>query len=65
MLIWLDNAPTYGFDSDKEVIQFISEVITCQKPSDSPELLDTFTLAKRSPRQNVDLIVRNHLSRVH
>ena len=38
MLIWLENAPTFGIDSDK-VIAFINKVITCQKPTDNPDLL--------------------------
>ena len=39
MLIWLENAPTFGIDSDKNVIAFINKVITCQKPTDNPDLL--------------------------
>ena len=39
MLIWLENGPTFGIDSDNEVIAFINKVITCEKPTDNPDLL--------------------------
>lgn len=39
MLIWLENAPVFGTDSDQKVVEFINKVITCQKPTNDPELL--------------------------
>ena len=39
MLIWLENAPAFGIDSDQNVIEFINKVITCQKPTNNPDLL--------------------------
>ena len=39
MLIWLDGAPEFQVNSDAEVIGFIDNIITCQKPRDNPELL--------------------------
>ena len=39
MLIWLDGAPEFQVKSDAEVTGFIDNIITCQKPTDNPELL--------------------------
>lgn len=39
MFIWLDIAPAFGIDSDKKVKEFINKVITCQKPTNNPDLL--------------------------
>ena len=39
MLIWLDDAPEFQVKSDAEVTGFIDNIITCQKPTDNPELL--------------------------
>ena len=39
MLIWLENAPTFGEDFDGDVVSFIDKIITCEKPNDNPELL--------------------------
>ena len=39
MLIWLENAPTFGEDFDCDVVSFIDKIITCEKPNDNPELL--------------------------
>ena len=38
-LIWLENAPRFGSDSDEKVIGFVKKVINCQKPTDNSELL--------------------------
>lgn len=40
MLIWLEDAPKFQTDSDKDVTAFIDKIITCQKPLDNAELLD-------------------------
>ena len=39
MLIWLENAPTFGEDSDCDVVSFIDKIITCEKPTENPDLL--------------------------
>ena len=39
MLIWLENAPTFGVDLDCDVVSFIDKIITCEKPNDNPELI--------------------------
>ncbi|CAB4039506.1 Hypothetical predicted protein, partial [Paramuricea clavata] len=33
------NAPTFGEDSDCDVVSFIDNIITCEKPTENPELL--------------------------
>ena len=38
MLIWLEDAPVYGSDSDDELTSFIDEIITCKMPSNDSEL---------------------------
>lgn len=40
MLIWLEDAPEFGNDSDAKVTSFIEKIITCQKPIDNLELLN-------------------------
>ena len=42
MLIWLDNAPVFGVDKDKDedVVAYIDHIITCRKPESDPELQD-------------------------
>ena len=40
MLIWLEDAPEFGKDSDAKVTSFIDKIITCQKPIDNLELLN-------------------------
>ena len=40
MLIWLENAPEFGEDSDNKVTSFIDNIITCEKPVHNPELLE-------------------------
>ena len=40
MLIWLENAPQFQSDSDADITAFIDEIITCEKPSNSPKLSD-------------------------
>ena len=39
MLMWIDGAPEFQKQSDTELLQFIDQPITCQKPTDNPELL--------------------------
>ena len=39
MLIWLENTPTLGEDSDCDVVSFIDKIITCEKPTANPQLL--------------------------
>ena len=39
MLIWLDGAPEFQVKSGAEVTGLIDNIITCQKPTDNPELL--------------------------
>ena len=39
MLIWLNDAPQFGTDSDAKVTSYIDHIITCQKPKDNEELL--------------------------
>ena len=39
MLMWLDGAPEFQVKSDAEVTGFIDNIITCQRPTDNPELL--------------------------
>ena len=38
MLIWLEDAPVYGCDSDDDITSFIDQIITCEKPVNDPEL---------------------------
>ena len=40
MMLWLENAPIFGVDKDEDVISFIDQIITCETPSNNPELLD-------------------------
>ena len=39
MLIWLENAPTFGVDFDGDVVKFIDKIITCEKPTEDIDLL--------------------------
>ena len=39
MLIWLENAPTFGEDFDGDVVSFVDKIITCKKTNDNPDLL--------------------------
>ena len=39
MLVWLQDAPLFGVDNDNLITCFIDKVISCQKPTDNPELL--------------------------
>ena len=39
MLIWLENAPTFGVDFDYDVVKFIGKIITCEKPTEDSDLL--------------------------
>ena len=39
MLIWLENAPTFGEDFHCDVVSFIDKIITCEKPNENLELL--------------------------
>ena len=39
MLIWLENAPTFGVDFDGDVFQFIDKIMTCEKPTEDTDLL--------------------------
>ena len=40
MLIWLEDAPEFGKDSDAKVTSFTDKIITYQKPIDNLELLN-------------------------
>ena len=40
MLIWLKDAPVFGVDEDDAITTFIDNIISCQKPSNNPELLN-------------------------
>lgn len=40
MLIWVECAPKFQEQSDKEVIEFINKIISCHKPTDNPKLLN-------------------------
>ena len=40
MLIWLEDVPKFGKDSDSEVTKSIDTIITCHKPTDNLELLN-------------------------
>ena len=40
MMLWLENTPVFGVDKDDNVISFIDQIITCEKPNDNHELLD-------------------------
>ena len=40
MLIWLEDAPEFGKDSDAKVTSFIDKIITYQKPIDNLKLLN-------------------------
>ena len=40
MLIWMECAPKFQEQSDKEVIEFINKIISCHKPTDNPKLLN-------------------------
>lgn len=44
MLIWLENAPTFGEQCDGDITSFIDKMITCEKP---PERSELFTLVNR------------------
>lgn len=38
MLIWLENAPTFGVYFHCDIVSFIDRIITCEKPTGNPEL---------------------------
>ena len=38
MLIWLEDAPVYGRDSDDDITSFIDQIIICEKPANDPKL---------------------------
>ena len=38
MLIWLKDAPVFGVDEDDAITAFIDNIVSCQKPSNNPEL---------------------------
>ena len=40
MMIWIENAPAFGEDSDSIVTSFIDKIITREKPADNAELLE-------------------------
>lgn len=40
MLIWIEDAPEFQIKSDAEVTAYIDKIISCQKPTDNPELLN-------------------------
>ena len=58
MLIWLEDAPVYGHDSD-DVTSFIDEIITCKKTDNDPELEQLVN--RQIHRLSADLIFHNHL----
>jgi hypothetical protein len=69
MMIWLENAPVFGVDKDNDVISFIDQIVTCEKPNDNPELLDlvnrqthrhSHTCRKKIKRIFADLTIRSH-----
>ena len=35
MLVWLENAPTFGEHFDCDVVEFIDKIITCEKPTEN------------------------------
>ena len=39
MLIWLENAPTFGVDFDYDVVKLIDKIITCERPTEDSDLL--------------------------
>lgn len=39
MLIWSKDAPVFGVNKDDEILSFINEIISCQKPCDYALLL--------------------------
>ena len=39
MLIWLENAPTFGEDWNCDITSFIDKMITCEKPAENSELV--------------------------
>lgn len=43
ILIWLENAPQFGVDSDAKVMSFIVNIITCKKTADKNECLKLVT----------------------
>ena len=40
MMIWIENAPVFGEDSDSKVTSFIDNIITCEERVDNAELLE-------------------------
>ena len=38
MLVWLEDAPVYGRDSDDDITSFIDQIIICEKPANDPKL---------------------------
>lgn len=38
LLLWIEDAPVYGIDSNESVIDFIDSVITCSKPGEDSTL---------------------------
>ena len=70
MLIWLENAPRFGIDSNEKVLGSVTKVISCQKPTDiilsclnlsTDKYIDIFVHAESNQRQNVDLTIPSHL----
>ena len=39
MMIWLEDVPVFGVDKDEDVVSFIDQIITCEKPTDNTDLL--------------------------
>ena len=40
MLMWLESAPEFKINSDREVTACIDKIITCQRPVHNPVLLN-------------------------
>lgn len=59
MLIRLEDAPEFQVKSDAEVTAFIDKIITCQKPTDNPELLN---LVNRQLHQHPHTCCKNRKS---
>ena len=68
MLIWLEQAPTFGHDDDDVVTSFIDKIIMCKKPDNDAELAHLVNrqihrhcqTCRKSQRQSVGLIFHSH-----
>ncbi|KAK7912600.1 hypothetical protein WMY93_012811 [Mugilogobius chulae] len=50
-LIWVENAPKLGVNTNKEVCDFVDKYVTCKRPSD-PDLLEKVTSVQQHSKRH-------------